>query len=82
MSWQRSNYLRLYSLGVERKLALELDQMELVRIRTYQMASQKLFLLSNLYPGLCDNNHFSSLWSRRTLLLSALRTSRQSLGVG
>ena len=53
--------------------------MELVRIHTYQMASQKPFLLSNLYPGLCDNNHFSSLWSKRTLLPSASRTFRQSV---
>ena len=67
MSLQNYNYPTLGSLSVESTQVLGLNQMELARIRTYQMALQKPFLNESPYPRLCGNSHCEDRWLRRTL---------------
>ena len=67
MSLQNYNYLALGSLSAENTRVLGLNQMELARIRTYQMALQKPFLHESPYPRLCGNSHFEDRLFRRTL---------------
>ena len=50
MSLQNYNYPTLGSLSAESTQVLGLNQMELARIRTYQMALQKPFLHESPYP--------------------------------
>ena len=67
MSLQNYNYLALGSLSAENTRVLGLNQMELARIRTYQMVLQKLFLHESPNPRLCGNSHFEGRLLRRTL---------------
>ena len=69
MSLQNYNYPTLGSLSAGSTQVLGLNQMELARIRTYQMALQKPFLHESPNPRLCGNSHFEDQWLRRTLRL-------------
>ena len=51
MSLQNYNYLALGSLSAENTRVLGLNQMELARIRNYQMALQKPFCMGVLTQG-------------------------------
>ena len=78
MSLPNYNYPALGSLSAENTRVLGLNQMELARIHTYQMALQKPFLHESPYPRLCGNSHFEDRLWRRTLRLLVLHTSRLS----